>query len=223
VSWDVRLWEDLESWALGLDDETYHLVAAAITRLESEGPALGRPTADRIKGSRHHNMKELRPGSAGRRKIRILFAFDPKRRAILLVAGDKAGRWKQWYDQNIPLADERFDEWLDSEMSKSRTVSWSDVRARRPVDDAVIADHVERMKAEERAYRLREIREEQGVTQKELADRMSLTQPTISALESGDLDRSGLATLRAYVEALGGTVEVTATFGSRKLVVSSQP
>jgi predicted transcriptional regulator len=108
-------------------------------------------------------------------------------------------------------------------MSKSRTVSWGDVRARRPVDDAVIADHVERMKAEERAYRLREIREEQGVTQKELADRMSLTQPTISALESGDLDRSGLATLRAYVEALGGTVEVTATFGSRKLVVSSQP
>lgn len=105
-------------------------------------------------------------------------------------------------------------------MSKSRTVSWSDVRARRPVDDAVIADHVERMKAEERAYRLREIREEQGVTQKELADRMSLTQPTISALESGDLDRSGLATLRAYVEALGGTVEVTATFGNRKLVLS---
>lgn len=49
MSWDVRLWEDVESWVLGLDDETYHLVAAAITRLESEGPALGRPTADQIK------------------------------------------------------------------------------------------------------------------------------------------------------------------------------
>lgn len=107
-----------------------------------------------------------------------------------------------------------------SEMSKTKTVAWRDVRAKRPVDDAVIADHVARMEAEERAYRLREIREEQGVTQKELADRMSLTQPTISALESGDLDRSGLATLKAYVEALGGTVEVTATFGSRKLVLS---
>lgn len=105
-------------------------------------------------------------------------------------------------------------------MSRSKTVSWSDVRARRPVDDAVIADHVARMESEERAYRLREIREEQGVTQKELADRMSLTQPTISALESGDLDRSGLATLKAYVEALGGTVEVTATFGNRKLVLT---
>ncbi|MFT3799199.1 type II toxin-antitoxin system RelE/ParE family toxin [Microbacterium sp.] len=115
MSWDVRLWEDVESWVLGLDDVTYNLVAAAITRLESEGPALGRPTADRIKGSRHHNMKELRPGSAGRSEIRILFAFDPKRRAILLIAGDKAGRWKQWYDQNIPIADDRFDEWLTVE------------------------------------------------------------------------------------------------------------
>lgn len=115
MSWDVRLWEDVESWVLGLDDETYNLVAAAITRLEFEGPTLGRPTADRIKGSRHHNMKELRPGSAGRSEIRILFAFDPKRRAILLVAGDKAGRWRQWYDQNIPIADDRFDEWLTNE------------------------------------------------------------------------------------------------------------
>jgi hypothetical protein len=49
---------------------------------------------------------------------------------------------------------------------------------------------------------------------------MDLTQPTISALEAGDLDRSGLATLMAYVEALGGTVEVTTTFGNCKLVLS---
>ena len=115
VSWDVRLWKDVESWVLGLDDETYHLVAAAITRLEFEGPTLGRPTADRIKGSRHHNMKELRPGSSGRSEVRILFAFDPRRRAILLVAGDKAGKWNRWYEQNVPIADDRFDEWLDSE------------------------------------------------------------------------------------------------------------
>lgn len=104
--------EGVESWILGLDDETYYLVAAAIDRLESEGATLGRPTVDRIKGSRHHNMKELRPGSAGRSEIRILFAFDPKRRAILLIAGDKSGRWKRWYDVNIPIADDKFDEWV---------------------------------------------------------------------------------------------------------------
>ncbi|MBN9611726.1 MAG: hypothetical protein BGO26_11135 [Actinobacteria bacterium 69-20] len=105
-------------------------------------------------------------------------------------------------------------------MNKPKTVAWGDVRAKRPVNDAAVADHIARMESEERAYRLREIREEQGVTQKELAERMDLTQPTISALESGDLDRSGLATLKAYVEALGGTVEVTATFGNRRLVLS---
>lgn len=61
------------------------------------------------------------------------------------------------------------------------------------------------------------------MTQKELAERMASTQPTISALEAGDLDRSGLATLKSYVEALGGTVEVTATFGNRKVVLSTRP
>ena len=55
-------------------------------------------------------MKELRPGSAGRSEIRILFAFDPQRQAVLLVAGDKAGKWQRWYKQAVPLADDRFDE-----------------------------------------------------------------------------------------------------------------
>lgn len=106
-------------------------------------------------------------------------------------------------------------------MSKPKTVTWSDVRAKRPPNEDAVAKHRARFDAEIRAYRLREIREEQGVTQMELAERMAITQPTISALESGDLDRSGLSTLKAYVEALGGTVEVTASFGDRKLVLSS--
>lgn len=57
-------------------------------------------------------MKELRPGSTGTSEVRILFAFDPVRQAILLVAGDKAGRWQRWYDLAIPLADDRYDDHL---------------------------------------------------------------------------------------------------------------
>ena len=57
---------------------------------------------DTLTGSRHKNLKELHPGSSGRSEIRILFAFDPRRQAILLVAGDKAGAWKKWYATNIP-------------------------------------------------------------------------------------------------------------------------
>ncbi len=57
-------------------------------------------------------MKELRPASSGASEVRILFAFDPHRQAILLVAGDKSGDWRGWYERNVPLADRRFDEHL---------------------------------------------------------------------------------------------------------------
>jgi len=61
-----------------------------------------------IFGTHNHNMKELRPPSAGATEIRLLFAFDPRREAIFLVAGNKAGNWEGWYRVAIPLADERF-------------------------------------------------------------------------------------------------------------------
>ncbi len=96
-----------------LDDGSLQQVVAAIRELRDNGPALGRPLADTVKASRHRNMKELRPGSSGRSEIRILFAFDPVRQAVLLVAGDKAGRWDAWYKRNIPLADDRFDEHVE--------------------------------------------------------------------------------------------------------------
>lgn len=57
-------------------------------------------------------MKELLPGSSGRLELRILFAFDPERRAILLAAGDKTGNWSKWYKTNIPVADDQFDDHL---------------------------------------------------------------------------------------------------------------
>ena len=110
--WEVFIWDDVEAWLLGLDDVAYFRVAAAIDLLAREGPRLGRPIVDRIHASQHHHMKELRPRSDGRSAIRILFAFDPDRRAVLLVAGDKAGAWDKWYDESIPLADARYDAWL---------------------------------------------------------------------------------------------------------------
>jgi hypothetical protein len=54
-------------------------------------------------------MKELRPGSTGRTEVRVLFPLDPKRRAVLLVGGDKSSAWSKWYEVNVPIADERYD------------------------------------------------------------------------------------------------------------------
>lgn len=94
VGWTADV-ERISAWLNGLDRETYELVFAAIEVLEEEGPALG-----------------LRPGSQGRSEVRILFAFDPARQAIMLAAGNKAGRWTQWYDEKIKAADEMFAEHL---------------------------------------------------------------------------------------------------------------
>jgi DNA-binding XRE family transcriptional regulator len=104
-------------------------------------------------------------------------------------------------------------------MTRPRTTQWSQTRSRRPVDEHAVTRELKQLRAEQRAYRLREIREALGMTQTELAERMRITQPTVSALEAGELDRSAIATLKAYVEALGGTVEVTARFGKEHLVL----
>jgi DNA-binding XRE family transcriptional regulator len=97
--------------------------------------------------------------------------------------------------------------------------TWREVRAKRPPREDQVATHRARMEAEVRAHRLREVREEQGLTQVELAERMHVKQPTVSELERGEIDRAGLATIKAYVEALGGTVEIVADFGDRRLVL----
>jgi hypothetical protein len=55
-----------------------------------------------------HHLKELRPGSAARSEIRVLFAFDPTRSALLLLGGDKAGNWKRWYKENTPIAEQLY-------------------------------------------------------------------------------------------------------------------
>ena len=111
LRWEVDL-ELVEPWLAGLDQDSYEQIIAALELLEERGPQLGRPLVDTVNDSRHRNMKELRPGSSGRSELRILFAFDPERKGILLVAGDKSGNWKKWYKINIPIADARFDEHL---------------------------------------------------------------------------------------------------------------
>lgn len=112
VRWTVITHPAVGEWLAAVDKDTFEQITAGVRELQDKGPALGRPLADTVKGSRHKNMKELRPGSSGRSEIRILFAFDTGRQAVLLVAGDKAGRWQDWYKQAIPVADDRFDEHL---------------------------------------------------------------------------------------------------------------
>jgi hypothetical protein len=86
------------------DAATHARVVQAIDALADAGPGLGRPLVDTIARSSIPNLTELRPGT-----VRILFCFVPWRSSILLVAGDKAGRWNEWYHEAIPLAEQRYE------------------------------------------------------------------------------------------------------------------
>jgi hypothetical protein len=105
--WDVEFTDQFEAWWDTLSVEDQQGIDAAVSVLEERGPGLGRPLVDTVEGSRHPHMKELRVGT-----IRILFAFDPRRAAILLAGGDKRERWQEFYEQMIPRADDLFDEHL---------------------------------------------------------------------------------------------------------------
>ena len=81
--------------------------------LKEYGPLLGRPSADTLKGSKLPNLKELRLSYRGA-PIRILFAFDPKKQGVIILAGDKSGD-KRWYTTNIPIAEERYAKHLEKQ------------------------------------------------------------------------------------------------------------
>jgi hypothetical protein len=110
-AWEIVVSPEARSWYMQLSQKDVNRVAKALDRLEVMGPATGRGYVDSIKGSRFHNMKELR--SVGR-NIRVLFAFDPNRRALLLVGGDKTNDWKGWYARNVPRADKIYEKHLRS-------------------------------------------------------------------------------------------------------------
>src|SRR3954468_10815468 len=88
--WEVAYTDQFGEWWDSLGQEEQEAVTAAVNVLQRGGPSLGRPLVDTIKQSRHKNMKELIPPASD---IRVLFAFDPRRAAILLIGGDTSGEW----------------------------------------------------------------------------------------------------------------------------------
>ena len=112
MTWRVQIAEEFEPEMSVLPLEVRRAILAHSQLLREYGPQLGRPRVDTLNGSRHTNMKEMRFGAAGG-EWRVAFAFDPVRRAILLVASDKSGGGqRRFYRELIRKADERFDRHL---------------------------------------------------------------------------------------------------------------
>jgi hypothetical protein len=109
--WEVEVTDEFLDWWGGLTVDQQESLTDRVGLLAERGPDLGRPVVDRIRTSRHHNMKELRASQGG--ALRVLFMFDPRRQVILLIGGDKSGEWKVWYETAVPLADDLYDKYLD--------------------------------------------------------------------------------------------------------------
>jgi hypothetical protein len=113
MEWVVLFDEEFDTWLAAQERGLQVEVWASVGLLQSEGPNLSRPRVDTVKGSSFPNMKELRVQYKGD-PWRILFAFDPSRKAILLVGGNKGGDEKRWYKSHIRIADDRFARHLKS-------------------------------------------------------------------------------------------------------------
>lgn len=110
MAWSIEGTDEFQEWFAGLTHAEQDSIGRKVELLEHFGPALGRPDADGIKGSKYPNMKELRIQHGGD-AYRVLYAFDPRRVAILLMGGRKGK--KKWYEKAIAAADGIYERYLD--------------------------------------------------------------------------------------------------------------
>lgn len=111
MSWDVEYTDEFGEWWANLSEDEQESLAASVRLLEERGPTLGFPHSSGINRSKRSHMRELRTQHQGR-SLRTLYAFDPRRSAILLIGGEKTGD-DRWYEVYVPIADRLYDEYLE--------------------------------------------------------------------------------------------------------------
>jgi hypothetical protein len=120
MTWSVEYTDEFASDFWGaLNEAQQDDVSATVSLLEARGPNLPFPYSSGISGSRHSHMRELRVQSGGK-PLRIFYAFDPRRSAILLIGGEKTGN-DRFYDEMVPIADRLYDVHLE-ELKKERSI-----------------------------------------------------------------------------------------------------
>ena len=118
MAWIVEYSDEFGAWWDSLTEAEQESVDVSVQLLEAMGPQLPFPHSSGVKKSKHGHMRELRIQHGGR-PYRVLYAFDPRRCAILLLGGDKTGN-NRWYDINVPLADRLYDEHLNELAKEAR-------------------------------------------------------------------------------------------------------
>jgi DNA-binding XRE family transcriptional regulator len=220
MSWPVEYTDEFGAWWRTLGANAQDDIAAVVGVLEQRGPQLPFPYSSALSGSRHGHMRELRVQSGGE-PLRIIYAFDPRRSAILLLGGNKTSD-DRFYERMIPRGSalrplsrrtptRRFDTMTGHRPFNELTKRLS------PARKARIADKTAALNT---ALTLHELRKARTVSQQELAARLAVGQPAVAKLE-----RRGnmyVSNLRRYVEALGGTLEIAARFPDGAVTIATE-
>jgi hypothetical protein len=111
MAWEIEYTDEFKSWWDAVAEKQQNDIAAVVNLLAEKGTNLSFPYSSGIIGSKHSQMRELRVQSSGK-PLRIFYAFDPRRTAILLIGGDKTGD-DRFYDTYIPIADRLYDIYLE--------------------------------------------------------------------------------------------------------------
>ena len=111
MSWEVEVTDEFKSWWNGLTQKEQDDVTEVVEALEEHGTDLPKQYSSSVRSSRHGHMRELRVQSGGR-PIRIFYAFDPRRTAILLIGGRKRGHEQRFYRDHVRQADAIYDQYL---------------------------------------------------------------------------------------------------------------
>jgi hypothetical protein len=214
----VERTEHFEGWEQTLHAEQRAKVAAAIARVVAGGPLMGRPHVDTLHGTSLAKLKEARVDHG----TRLMFAFDSNQNVVMLLGGDKTGKWKHWYPHQIDHAKQLY---ADHERKNGKGVPLSEPGSN--AKDTAGGGSVSAMRTE--IYR--RLMEAQETVAHALYRRGVSHADVLAALDAVDERISDderredlyLSALDHYVAALGGRIEVRAVFGDDQVVVRRSP
>ncbi len=221
MAWNVEYTDDFGAWWADLSEAVQDDVTSIVQLLMEYGPRLPFPHSSGIEGSKHTHMRELRVQSGGR-PIRVFYAFDPRRAAILLIGGDKTGD-DRFYDWVVPVADRLYDEHLAELRKEGRIDPMSSRRSFSELTRDFSPERRARIDAKVRDLKagmaLHELRQARRSTQDDLARALKVGQPAVAKLER----RTDMyvSNLRRYIEALGGSLEITARFPDADVTITN--
>lgn len=213
MEWGIKIGKPVEHWLEQLDNDGLLRMCAALDLLSEHGPRVGKPlvhrTNDPVDG------RELRIAGRRGRELRVRFTIDADGYAVLLrdLRPERPLRPGRHARNACPPAPEGV------AGDPHTFVEWSRLRPLFDLDEARVVRYHSRLRSELAGERLADLRKGRLLSQRDLAHAMGVRSSKVDRIEAGELERTSLGQLRAYVQSLGGDLELAATFSDRRILL----